>query len=75
MIDFETIATVKREGTARVLITALRAHGFSPRDIADGGFPGVSSGLTGSGIPITVPASEAAEARPLAEALLGDMRD
>jgi hypothetical protein len=54
-------------------VTALRAHGFSPREIADGGLPGIGTGLTGQGLAIAVPASEAREAQPLAEALLKDM--
>lgn len=73
MSDYETIIHVKSEARARVLIAALRAHGFSPRDIADGGLPGVSAGLSGTGVPVAVPEDEAADARPLAQALLDDM--
>lgn len=72
MTDYETIAHVEKETTARVLVTALRAHGFHPREITDGGLPGIRIGLA-QGIAISVPAEEAAEARPLAEALLKDM--
>ncbi|WP_196260186.1 hypothetical protein [Pelagibacterium limicola] len=73
MTEYETIVYVRSEARARVLIAALRAHGFSPRDIADGGLPGVSAGFSGTGVPIAVPEEEAADAKPLAEALLADM--
>lgn len=73
MTDYETIIHVKSESRARVLIAALRAHGFSPREVANGGLPGVSAGLSGAGVPIDVPKDEAQDARPLAEALLRDM--
>ena len=45
----------------------------SPREILDGGLPGIGTGLTGKGLAIAVPASEARDAQPLAEALLKDM--
>lgn len=73
MTDYETIIHVRSEARARVLIAALRAHGFSPREIADGGLPGVGAGLSGNGVPVAVPENEAGDARPLAEALLKDM--
>lgn len=73
MTDYVTILEVRSEGRAQVLIAALRAHGFSPRDIATGGLPGVTTGLSGTGVPIAVPENEAADAKPLAEALLKDM--
>lgn len=73
MSDYEIILYVERESMARLLIPALRAHGFSPRDIADGGLPGIQSAITPNGIAIAVPAAQAMDARPLAEALLKDM--
>lgn len=75
MTDYETILYVERESVARLMVAALRAHGFSPREIADGGLPGIGSAMTGKGLAIAVPAGEAADARPLAEALLSDMVD
>ena len=72
MTNYETILHVEKESFARILITALRAHGFNPRDIADGGFPGIRTGLS-NGIAISVPVDEARDAKPLAEALLTDM--
>lgn len=73
MTDYETILYVERESVARLMVTALRAHGFSPREIADGGLPGIGTGLTGKGLAIAVPVGEARDAQPLAEALLKDM--
>ncbi|WMT88975.1 hypothetical protein [Pelagibacterium sp. H642] len=73
MTDYETIIYVERESVARLMVTALRAHGFSPREITDGGLPGIGTGLTGRGLAIAVPESEARDAQPLAEALLKDM--
>lgn len=73
MTDYETIALVKEESAVRVLIAALRAHGFNPREPSDGGLPGLGSAALPRGIPIEVPEEEARDARPLAEALLRDM--
>ncbi len=73
MTDYETILYVERESVARLLITALRAHGFTPREIADGGLPGIGTGITGKGLAIAVPTDQARDATPLAEALLKDM--
>lgn len=66
--DVEIIAEVDDLNAARVLIAALRAHGFHPLDTGDGGFPGILP-PTG-GIPILVPGGEALNARILAEELL-----
>lgn len=75
MSDFVTIVRVETEGTARVLAMALRAHGFNPRELADGGLPGIRAVLGRPGFPIEVPASEAEDATPLALDLLKDMVD
>jgi hypothetical protein len=69
---FETIAEVQEIAIARVLITALRAHGFSPLDNADG-IPGLPGAIGPRGIPISVPEEEAGDARVLAEDLLREM--
>lgn len=73
MSELTTIVHVEREAVARLLVAALEAHGFSPRAIADGGLPGLGTGKTEKGIPIMVPGEEAADAEPLARALLADM--
>lgn len=75
MSEFVTIARTKRESTARVLVTALQAHGFHPRELSDGGLPGLGGGFSEEGFPIDVPAPEAADATPLALDILKDMAD
>eukprot|EP00873_Tetraselmis_striata_P031803 jgi/Tetstr1/452067/TSEL_039103.t1 len=63
----KAIAEIKK------MMVERKAHGFSPREITDGGLPGIGAGLTGKGLAIAVPAREARDAKPLAEALLKDM--
>ena len=71
---FEVIAEVPDLSAARVLIAALKAHGFHPMDGGADGLPGMP-GITGPrGIAIQVPDEEAADARVLAEDLLKQMR-
>lgn len=59
---------------ARVLIAALKAHGFHPLEAGEGGLPGVTDAFFGKGIPIMVPEDEAADGKLLAEDLLKQMR-
>lgn len=59
---------------ARVLITALKAHGFHPREGGDNGLPGLPGVYSPKGIPIELPEEEAADGKLLAEALLKDMQ-
>ncbi|HEY8593887.1 MAG TPA: hypothetical protein VIL84_01475 [Devosiaceae bacterium] len=73
MPDIETIAHVDDLSVVRVLIAALRAHGFHPIEGGQDGLPGLPGALSPSGIAIRVPQDEARDARPLAEALLADM--
>ena len=69
----ETIAHVEDPTLARVLIAALRAHGFHPIEGGEGGLPGVTDVFFGKGIPIRVPEEEAGDGRILAEDLLKEM--
>ena len=69
----ETIAHVDDPTLARVLIAALRAHGFHPIEGGEGGLPGVTDVFFGKGIPIRVPDEEAGDGRILAEDLLKEM--
>jgi len=69
----ETIAHVDDPTLARVLIAALRAHGFHPIEGGEGGLPGVTDVFFGKGIPIQVPDEEAGDGRILAEDLLKEM--
>ena len=69
----ETILHVDDPAIARVLIAALRAHGFHPFEASDG-LPGLPGVIGLRGIPITVPDAEAADARLLGGALLAEMQ-
>lgn len=68
-----TIARVEDPSAARVLLAALRAHGFFPREGGEAGLPGMPGVFGPRGIPIEVPEAEAADAALLARALLEDM--
>lgn len=70
---FETVATVEDPAIARVLIAALKAHGFHPREGAEHGLPGLAGVYGPKGIAIELPEEEAADGRLLAEALVKDM--
>lgn len=72
-MQFVTIAEVKDAGKARVLIVALRAHGFHPLDLRDGGLPGVPNLFGSNGVGIDVPEGEADDATLLVGELLKDM--
>ncbi|MEQ1899611.1 MAG: hypothetical protein ABL866_02645 [Devosia sp.] len=69
----EIVARVPDASLARSLIVALRAYGFHPPDIEDGGLPGIIDPIFGKGIPIRLPEEEAADGRLLAEDLLKQM--
>ena len=70
---YETIAEIEDPSVARVLITALKAHGFHPREGADNGLPGLPGVYGPKGIPIELPEEEAADGKMLAEALVKEM--
>lgn len=72
--DFETIAELDNPSEARVLIIALKAHGFHPMEGGDSGLPGLPGVFGPRGVAIRVPEEEAADASALAGALLADMR-
>ena len=70
---FETIAHVQDPSMARVLITALKAHGFHPLESGEDGLPGLPGVVGPRGIPILVPEEEMRDAKALAEDLLREM--
>jgi len=70
---FETIARVENPAIARVLVAALKAHGFHPMEGREDGLPGLPGVFGPRGLPIDVPAAEAADAQILANVLLRDM--
>lgn len=70
---FVDVLTVRDPAKARVIVAALRAHGFHPLDTGTDGIPGLP-GVTGlNGIAIRVPEDEAEDAGILAEAIKSDM--
>lgn len=72
---FETIAELENASEARVLVMALKAHGFHPLGDGEDGLPGMPGIRSLSGkIAVSVPETEAADARLLANSLLLDMR-
>lgn len=72
---FETIAQVRDTGVARVVLVALRAHGFHPLEPRDGGLPGVPNLFGPGGTAIEVPEDEVADATVLVTELLKDMEN
>lgn len=71
---YETIAEITDPSAARVLILALKAHGFHPMEGGDSGLPGLPGVFGPRGIAISVPEEEADDARLLAESLIEEMR-
>jgi hypothetical protein len=70
---FVDVLTLRDPSRARVIVAALRAHGFHPLDTGTDGIPGLP-GVTGlNGIAIRVPEHEAEDAKILADAINGDM--
>ncbi len=72
-MSYETVAEVEDPAVARVLITALKAHGFHPREGGEMGLPGMPGVYMAKGIPIELPEEEAGDGTVLAEALIAEM--
>lgn len=73
-MSYTTIAQVEDLSAARVLVVALKAHGFHPLESGDGGLPGVRGLFGAKGVPVQVPEDEAADATELALDLLKQMQ-
>ena len=71
---YETIVHVSELAQARVLIAALKAHGFHPLEGGQNGLPGMPGVVEPRGIAIQVPGEEARDGKLLAEDLLKQMR-
>lgn len=72
-MKFAPIIQVKDQSVARVMIVALRAHGFHPLEPREGGLPGVPNLFGAEGVVVEVPEDEVADATVLAQDLLKDM--
>jgi hypothetical protein len=68
-----TIIKVDDVAYARILIPALKGHGFHPIEGTDIGVSGMGGMAGPEGISIKVPEDEAEDARILAHALLADI--
>jgi hypothetical protein len=73
-LAFVSIARVEDPSAARVLIAALKAHGFHPLEGGEGGLPGLPGVFGPRGVSIEVPEEEARDAQILAGDLLREMR-
>ena len=73
MANFETVITHRDAGVLRIIVVALRAHGFHPLDAGVEGLPGLPGVSTPRGMGVQVPFSEAVDAKMLAEVLLDEM--
>ena len=73
MANFKTILKHRDIGILRILVVALKAHGFHPLENDFEGLPGLPGVLAPKGMGIKVPAHEAEDARLLGEALLEEM--
>ena len=71
---YETIVHVSELAQARVLIAALKAHGFHPLEGGQNGLPGMPGVVEPRGIAIQVPDEEARDGKLLADDLLKQMR-
>lgn len=69
-----TIANLNDVSKIRVLITALKAHGFHPMEAGQDGIAGMPGirGIKGS-FALKVPKEEAKDAKLLADALISEM--
>ena len=72
-MKFQAIAQIGDQATARVLLVALRAHGFHPLEPREGGLPGVPNLFGPEGFILEVPEDEAEDAGVLVGDLLKDM--
>jgi len=73
-MTFQTIIEVEDPSMARILVVALKAHGFHPLEGGDGGLPGVRGLFGPEGVPVQVPEDEARDASVLAQELLKQMQ-
>lgn len=72
-MSYQIIAQVENPSMARVLVVALRAHGFHPLEQGEGGLPGMPNLFGPDGVPVQVPDDEAEDATVLARELLKEM--
>lgn len=69
----EIVARLADLAQARALVVALRAYGFHPPEIDEGGLPGASDPFFSKGFPVRLPAEEVNAAQMLVNDLLRDL--
>ncbi|MCF4100006.1 hypothetical protein [Maritalea mediterranea] len=69
-----TIAKIDDLGEARLLILALKSHGFHPIEGDEVGLAGFAGAIGPSGVPIMVPGGEAEDAKLLLDSLREDFK-
>ncbi|MCS6759632.1 MAG: hypothetical protein MO852_12280 [Candidatus Devosia euplotis] len=72
-MSYQIVANVDNPSTARVLVVALKTHGFHPLEHGEDGLPGVGNIFGKGGVPVQAPEEEADDARLLAAELLKEM--
>jgi hypothetical protein len=70
---YKTVAEIEDPSVARVLIAALKAHGFHPKEGGDSGLPGLPGVYGPKGIAIELPEEEAGDGKILADDLVAEM--
>jgi hypothetical protein len=70
---YQIVAEIEDPSVARVLIAALKAHGFHPKEGGDSGLPGLPGVYGPKGIAIELPEEEAGDGKILADALVAEM--
>ena len=73
MANFETILIHRDTSILRIIVVALKAHGFHPLEDGISGLPGMPGVVPPRGLGVQVPTEEAEDAKLLAEALLEEM--
>ena len=70
---YQIVAEIEDPSVARVLIAALQAHGFHPKEGGDSGLPGLPGVYGPKGIAIELPEEEAEDGKILADDLVAEM--
>lgn len=73
MANFETVLTHRDPSLLRVIVVALKAHGFHPLEDEFSGLPGLPGVSAPRGMGVQVPEAEAEDARALVDVLLAEM--
>ncbi|VAW14891.1 hypothetical protein MNBD_ALPHA12-354 [hydrothermal vent metagenome] len=73
MANFETILTHRDVSILRIIVVALKAHGFHPEEDDVSWLPGITGMISPDGASIKVPSGEAEDAKLLAKDLLKEM--